>query len=136
MLKLPFLTHLPSTITLCHDCSREPFCLTSHSAQTLPFPSPFPTKNEIFSDKHWLALAEAMIFLANIIWRHIPSSFEYKFEHLNIIRTFKYNSKFKYKHSNLRLKHYLYYKVRWKETNKSYKTCYFGLRIPYMQSFL
>ena len=52
------------------------------------------------------------------------------------IRTFEYNSKFKYKYSNLRLKHYLHYKVRLKGTNKSYKTCYFGLRIPYMQSFL
>ena len=52
------------------------------------------------------------------------------------IRIFEYNSKFKYKHSNLRLKHYLHYKVSWKGTNKSYKTCYFGLHIPRMQSFL
>ena len=35
--------------------------------------------------------------------------------------TFEYNSKFKYKHSNLRLKHYLHYKVRWKRTNKPIK---------------
>ena len=110
-------------------------------------PSPsFQIKNEIFSYKHWLlALGEAVKFLANIIWRrhfsrectkNIPSTFEYNFEHLNIIRTFEYNSKLKYKHFNLRLKHYLYCKVRWKGTNKSYKTCYFGLRISCMQSFL
>ena len=48
----------------------------------------------------------------------------------------KYNSKFKYKHSNLRLKHYLHYRVRWKGTSKGYKTCYFGLHILYMQCFL
>ena len=55
---------------------------------------------------------------------------------LNIIWTIEYNSKFKYKHSNLRLKHYLHYKVKWKGTNKSFNTCYLGLRIPYMKSFL
>ena len=49
---------------------------------------------------------------------------------------FEYNSKFKYTHSNLRVKHYLHYKVRRKGTNKSYKTCYFGLHIPYMHPFL
>ena len=35
-LKLPFLTHLPFTITLCHVCSREHSCVTSRSAQTSP----------------------------------------------------------------------------------------------------
>ena len=55
---------------------------------------------------------------------------------LNIIWTIEYNSKFKYKHSNLRLKHYLHYKVKWKGTNKSFNSCYLGLHIPYMQSFL
>ena len=46
-LKLPFLTHLSPTVTLCHVCSREPPCVTSRSAQTPPPPS-FPVKNEIF----------------------------------------------------------------------------------------
>ena len=40
------------------------------------------------------------------VLKNIPSTFKYKFQHLNIIQTFEYNSKFKYKHSNLRLKHY------------------------------
>ena len=38
-LKLPFLTHLPPTITLCHVCSRDPSCVTSGSAQTPPIPN-------------------------------------------------------------------------------------------------
>ena len=73
------------------------------------------------------------------IWRHFSRACtkDAFLEHLNIIGTFEYNSKFKYKRSNLRLKHYLHYKVRWKGTNKSYRTCYyFGLRIPHMRSFL
>ena len=141
--KLPFLTRLPPTITLCCVFSREPSSVTSRSAQAPPL---FSIKNDFFSYKHWLALGEAVIFscqhhlktpfFKSMYWKHIPSTFEYKFKHLNIIGTFKYSSKFKYKHSNLRLKHYLHYKVRWKRTNKSYKTCYFGLRIPHTQSFL
>ena len=42
-LKLPFLTHLYPTVTLCHVCSREPPCVASRSAQTPP-PPPFPSK--------------------------------------------------------------------------------------------
>ena len=43
-LKLPFLTHLPPIITLCHVCSWEPSCVLSRSAQTI---YPLPIENEI-----------------------------------------------------------------------------------------
>ena len=66
----------------------------------------------------------------------LETSYVIQMGNLNIIWTIEYNSKFKYKHSNLRLKRYLHYKVKWKGTNKSFNTCYLGLRIPYMQSFL
>ena len=95
-LKLPFLTHLPPTITLCHVCLRESSCITSRSAQTPPPPPPslLPIKNEIFSYKH-LALSETVMFSCqhhlktpfsrSIYWKHIPSTFEHKFEYLNTI---------------------------------------------------
>ena len=73
-------------------------------------------------------LLKLWYFLANIIWRRHFSRACTKntlLQHSNINL-----------HSNLRLMHYLHYKVRGKGTNKSYKTCYFGLRMPYMQSFL
>ena len=44
-LKLPFLTHLPLTITLCYICSREPSCVTSRSAQTPPLLLPNKKRN-------------------------------------------------------------------------------------------
>ena len=69
------------------------------------------------------------------IWA-LEASYVIQIANLNIIWTIEYNSKFKYKHSNLRLKHYLHYKVKWKGTNKSFNSCYLGLHIPYMQSFL
>ena len=37
------------------------------------------------------------------------------------LQTFEYNSKLKYKHSNLRLKHYLHNKVKGKEQIKPIK---------------
>ena len=66
----------------------------------------------------------------------LATSYVIQIGNLRVIWTTEYNSKFKYKYSNLRLKHYLHYKVKWKETNKSFNTCYFGLRILYMQSLL
>ena len=44
-LKLRFLIHLPSTITLCHVCSQEPSCVKSRSAQTPPL---LPNKKQNF----------------------------------------------------------------------------------------
>ena len=58
----------------------------------------------------------------------LETSYVIQMGNLNIIWTIEYNSKFKYKHSNLRLKRYLHYKVKWKGTNKSFNTCYLGLR--------
>ena len=73
-------------------------------------------------------------------WQHaigaLETSYVIQIGNLNIIWTIEYNSKFKYKHSNLRIKHHLHYKVKLKGTNKSFNTCYLGLPFPYMQSFL
>ena len=111
-----------------------------HAIRALKTPShkaiPFGDGLLLFEVVLYLSTSSEDATFQEHVLKHIPSTFEYKFGYLNIIRTFEYNSKFKYKHSNLRLKHYLHYKVGWKGTNKSYKTCYFGLRIPYMQSFL
>ena len=114
-LKLSFLTHLLPAITLCHVCSRETLCVTSRSAQT---PLSFSNKNEILGFKKDRREVKKSL-----------SSFVCFFSTM-------YQQQKKRKHSNLRLKHYLHYKVRWKGTYKSYKTCYFGLSIPNMQSFL
>ena len=101
-LKLPFLTHLPPTITLCHVCSRESSCDTSRSAQTPPPPHHLKT---------------------HIIKTH---SFNIRIE----IRTFEYNSniwiQFEIQiqafESETKALSTLQSKG-WKGTNKSYKTC-------------
>ena len=41
--RLPFLNHLPPTITLCHVCSREPSCITSRPAKTKTHPPNLPS---------------------------------------------------------------------------------------------
>ena len=43
-LKLPFLTHLPPIITLCHVCSWKPSCVLSRSAQAKAHPCQWKTK--------------------------------------------------------------------------------------------
>ena len=142
------MIHLHSTITLCNIFSQEPSCVAPRSAQTLL--PPFPIKNEILGFKKDRSRSKAISFLFIYIYIFQSSTNNTKkiiclnsktchycqMKVTEYIWTFEYNSKIKYKHSNLRLKHYLHYKVRWKGANKSYKTCYFGLRIPNMQSFL
>ena len=43
----------------------------------------------------WFDLLSIVDGAIHLTLKHIPSIFEYKFEHLNIIWTFEYNSKFK-----------------------------------------
>ena len=139
---MPFWPTYPHHHALSRLFTRTLLCYVTFN---INMPPCLPNKKRNFFYKHWLALGKAVIFTCQhhlktpffkSMYKSISSTFEYKSEHLNRIRTFEYNSKFKYKHWNLRLKHYLYYKVRREGTNKSYKICYFGLRIPYMQSFL
>ena len=67
-LKVPFLTHLPPTITLCHVYSREePSCVKSRSAQTHT-PAPFPTKNEILGFKKVKSRSKEISFLFHMIF--------------------------------------------------------------------
>ena len=65
-LKLPFLTHLYPTVTLCHVCSREPPCVASRSAQTPP--PPFPSK-KIFDLKRIRVEAKKSFPLSGVFFQ-------------------------------------------------------------------
>ena len=65
------MTHLPSTITLCHVCSREPSCVTSPSAQT---PTPFSIKNEILGFKKDRSRSKEISFFFHMIFFQLSTS--------------------------------------------------------------
>ena len=94
-LKLPFLTHLPphlpppSTIMHCHVCSREPSCVTSRPAQTLPT-HPFSIKNEILGFKKDRSRSKELSFLF-YMFIFLPTSSEGAIFQEHVPKTHSFN---------------------------------------------
>ena len=112
-LKLPFLTHLPPPshfVTFVHE---NPLAL-SHAQHKHPLP--FPIKNEILGFKKDRSRNREIYFLFHVFF----------FVELCTNNTKKIQIK------ALESETKALSRLRWTVTNKSYKTCYFGLRIPYM----